>query len=148
MKTLINWKVFFILWVAAILSTIALLPYAFELQSGLLAQLDISLSALIAIQIAQSGLLFAIIIFFGMLLMKRIGLSAPILDSVTKRESASDTLRSILPVSIGLGVIASLLIIGLDLLFQPLILNELGDQASALTQTAQPVAWKGFLASF
>ena len=148
MKMLINWKVFFILWVAAILSTLAVLPYAFELQSDIIAQIPIPLPALIALQIAQSGLLFAVIIFFGMLLMKRIGLSTPILDSVTNGESTSDTLRSILPISIALGVIASLLIIGLDVLFQPLILNELGDQASALTQTAQPAAWKGFLASF
>jgi len=120
MKTLINWKVYFILWVAAILSTLALLPYAFELQSDIIAQIPIPLPALIAIQVAQNGLLFAIIIFFGMLLMKRIGLSTPILDSVTKGESTSDALRSILPISIGLGVIASLLIVGLDVyVFQP-----------------------------
>ncbi len=151
MKTLINWKAFFILWLAAILSTLALLPYALELQSGLLAEVElpIPLPALIAIQIAQSGILFAILIFIGMILMKRIGLSTPILDSVTSGESASDRLRAVLPISIMLGVFASLLIIGLDLyFFQPLILQELGEKVDALTQTAQPAAWKGFLASF
>lgn len=151
MKTLLNWKVFFILWIAAILSTLALLPYVLELQSGILAELELPLPlpALIAIQIAQSGLLFGILIFFGMILAKRVGLSTPILDSVTKGESASDRLRAVLPVSILLGVMASLVIIGLDLyLFQALILQELGDKADALTQTAQPAAWKGFLASF
>ena len=91
MKTLINWKVFLILWIAAVLSTAALLPYVLELQSGVIAQLDIPLSlpALIALQITQSGVLFAIIIFFGMLLMKRVGLSTPILDSVTNGKSAT-----------------------------------------------------------
>jgi membrane protease YdiL (CAAX protease family) len=34
------------------------------------------------------------------------------------------------------------------LLWQPLLLEELGDKADALAQTAQPAAWKGFLASF
>lgn len=152
MKTLIHWKVFFILWLAAILATLAVLPYALELQSGLLAdaELPIPLPALIVLQIAQSGLLFAILIFFGMILMKRIGLSTPILDSVTRGESASDKLRALLPLSIMLGVIASLLIIGLDLyVFQPALLRELGDSANALNlQTSQPAAWKGFLASF
>jgi len=150
MKTLMNWKVYFSLLAAAVLATIAVIPYSLELQSGSLAQLDtpIPLSALITIQIAQSALLFAILIFFGMILMKRVGLSTPILDSITKGESASGTLRAILPVSITLGVIAGLVIIGLDLLLQPLLLEELGDKADTLAQTAQPAAWKGFLASF
>lgn len=151
MKTLVNWKTFFILWIAAILGTTALLPYAFELQAELIAQIPISLPALIALQTVQSGFLFAILVFFGLLLMKRIGLSTPILDSVTKGGSASDTLRSILPISIALGVIASFIIVGLDTyVFQPAMIQDLGAKAVelALTPTAQPAAWKGFLASF
>lgn len=44
MKTLINWKVFFILWLAAILATL-------ELQSGILSEIElpIPLPALIAL---------------------------------------------------------------------------------------------------
>ena len=151
MKKLINWKVFFILWIAAVFSSIALLPYALELQSSTLAALDlpVSLPVLLAIQTVQNAILFAIMIFIGMVLAKRIGLGTPILDSVTQGESVSDRLRRLLPVSIVLGVIASLLIIGLDVLvFQPALLSELGDKAGALAQSAQPAAWKGFLASF
>lgn len=148
MKTLINWKTFFILWVTAILSTTAVLPYVLELQAKLIAQLPISLPTLIVLQIIQSGLLFAILIFTGLILMSCIGLATPILDSVTNGESASGTLHSILPISIGLGFIASILIVGLDALFQPLLINELGDKANALMLTTQPAAWKGFLASF
>jgi hypothetical protein len=104
---------------------------------------------LLVIQTVQNAVLFTIIIFLGMILAKRIGLGMPILDRATKGESASDKLRAILPISIVLGVIASLLIIGLDVfVFQPALLNELGDNADALTQTASPAAWKGFLASF
>lgn len=148
MKTTINWKTFFILWIAAILSTTAVLPYVLELQAKLIAQLPISFTTLIVLQIAQSGLLFAILIFTGLILMRRIGLSTPLLDSVTNGESTSTTLRSILPISIGLGFIASILIVGLDALFQPLLISELGDKANALMLTTQPAAWKGFLASF
>jgi hypothetical protein len=146
MKTLINWKVYFILLAAAIFSTIAVLPYSLELQSEALTQTDIP--TLIASQIIQRGITYAILIFLGMILMKRIGLSAPILDSVTKGESASGTLCGVLSISIVLGVVATLLIIGLDFIFQPLLLKELGDKADALKQVAQHAAWKGFLASF
>ncbi|MEW6085306.1 MAG: CPBP family intramembrane glutamic endopeptidase [Chloroflexota bacterium] len=150
MKNLLNWKVFLILWLAAILAALAVLPYAFELQEELIAQVPISLPVLIALQIAQSGILFGILIFIGMILMKRIGLSAPILDSVARGESASDKIRAVLPISIALGVIAALLIIGLDMfIFQPALLRELGESADGLNlQTSQPAAWKGFLASF
>jgi membrane protease YdiL (CAAX protease family) len=152
MKTIINWRVFLILWIAAILSTIAILPYVLEMQSSTLTSLDlpIPLPALIALQIVQSAILFAIIIFAGMFFASRIGLGIPILDSVTRSESASGKARAILPLSVGLGVIASLLIIGLEvLIFQPAMLKELGDSANALNlQNAQPAAWKGFLASF
>lgn len=145
-----NWKIFFILWVAAILATLAVLPYVFEMQSDLIALVPISLPALIAIQIVQSGILFAILIFIGLILMKRIGLSTPILDAATNGETYADKFSAILPISIALGVIASLFIVGLDAyVFQPALLRELGDKANTLNlQTSQPAAWKGFLASF
>ena len=151
MRTIINWRVFFILWIAAILSSIAVLPYALELQGSTLEALDlpIPLPALIAIQIGQSAVLFAIIIFAGMFFASRVGLGSPILDSMTRDESVYDKVRAILPISIGLGVLAGLLIIGVDFLFQPALLNEPGDSASALdSQNIHPAAWKGFLASF
>ena len=151
MKTIINWRVFFILWIASILGTIAILPYVLELQSGVLEQLDlpIPLPALITLQIIQSGLIFAVSIFLGLLLAKRIGLGTPILDSITRGESAFDKVRAFLPISIGLGVLASLLILGLDVyIFQPALIQEFGERANALNQIAQPAAWKGFLASF
>jgi membrane protease YdiL (CAAX protease family) len=150
MKTLVNWKKFFILWLAAILATLAVLPYSLELQSGLISQLDLlmPLPALIALQTFQTGILFAILIFVGLILMKRIGLTAPILDSVANGKSCADKFSAILPISVGLGIIASLLIIGLGFLLQPMLIQELGDKANGLNLTEQPAAWKGFLASF
>ena len=56
MKTIINWRVFFILWIASVIAIIAILPYTLELQSGVLEQLDLPIpfSILIAIQVIQS----------------------------------------------------------------------------------------------
>ncbi len=153
MKTLINWKVYFILLVAATLSGIALLPYALALQtaSTTSAAPPPTFSTLLTSQIVQGVPLFAVMIFLGMLLMKRIGLGAPILDAVTKGEgeSAAGTLRRVLLISVVLGAVASLVIIGLGVALQPLLTQELGAKADALRLTGpQPAAWKGFLASF
>jgi membrane protease YdiL (CAAX protease family) len=60
-----------------------------------------------------------------------------------------DKVRAILPISVGLGVLAALLIIGIDILLQPALLRDLGNAANALdSQNIHPAAWKGFLASF
>lgn len=151
MKNFINWKVFFILWIAASLSAIAVLPYTLELQSSVLASADlpIPLPVLLAIQSVQNAIFLAVMIFLGMVLAKRIGLGTPILDSYTQGESAADKFRTILPISIILGMVAGLLIIGLDVfVFQKALINEIGDKAAALAGSAKPAAWKGLLASF
>jgi hypothetical protein len=153
MKTLINWKVYFILLAAATLAGIALLPYAMALQTAGTASAapPPTFSQMLVAQIVQGVPMFAILIFLGMILMKRIGLGAPILDAATKgeRKSASGTLRRVLPISVGLGVVATLFMIGLGFVLQPLLVAELGDKADVLRITGvQPAAWKGFLASF
>lgn len=152
MKNIINWKVFFILWVAAILATLLVLPYALELLSpGIdLTALGMPLPVIIILQTVQTAILFAIVIFFGLLLAGRVGLGTPILDSMTRGESVADRIRAILPLSIILGVVLTMVLLGLEFFyFQPALMNELGDTAASLNlQTSQPAAWKGLLASF
>jgi len=147
-----NWKVFFILWGAVIFGVVAIIPYSLELQGSVLDNLDIPLSlpALIAIQVVQNTLLFGLLIAAGLFFAGRIGLGLPILEARVQGESVTNKVRTILPVSILVGVMAGMLIIGLDLaIFQPALLRELGDSANAFDlANAQPAAWKGFLASF
>jgi membrane protease YdiL (CAAX protease family) len=122
------------------------------LQSSTLQNLNlpIPLPVVIAIQVLQSALLFAIAIFGGMFFASRVGLGTPILDSATRGDSVAGRVRAILPLSIILGVIGTLLILGLEIFFfQPAMLKELGNSAAILNlQTSPPAAWKGFLASF
>jgi len=147
-----NWKIFFILWGATILATIAILPYLLELQSSTLATLKLSmpLPVLIAVQVAQNALIFAIMVGAGLFFANRLGLGVPILEARLNGESVGDKIRAILPASIALGVIGTLVILGLEIFyFQPAMMKELGDSAAVLNlQTSQPAAWKGFLASF
>jgi membrane protease YdiL (CAAX protease family) len=151
MKT-INWKVFLILWIAAIIAVILLLPYALEVQSSAidLTKLPLPMPVLLVIQVVQNAILFAIAIVAGLFFAGRVGLTTPILESATRGEPVADKIRAILPLSITLGVIATLILLGLELFyFQPAMVKELGNSASALKlQTSQPSAWKGFLASF
>jgi membrane protease YdiL (CAAX protease family) len=79
-----------------------------------------------------------------------VGLGTPLLDSLTQGKPVSDQVRAILPLSVSLGVVVTLLVLGLEFfVFQPALVNQLGDTASALNlRTNQPAAWKGFLASF
>ena len=150
-KTHINWTVYFILLIASILATMAVIPYTLEVQSEALAQQEfpIPLAAIIALQMVQNGIILATLIFVGMILANRIGLGTPILDALTSGASVFDKIRADLPVSLVLGVMASFLIIGLDVyLFQSRIVTELGPSADALTHTPGLSRWKGFLASF
>ena len=135
MKTLINWKVFLILWIAAILAILAVMPYTLELQSSALteANLPIPLPVLLVLQIVQNAVLFGVLISIGLFFAGRVGLGTPILEARVRGESVAEKVRAILPVSVILGVIAAGLIIGLDIiLFQPLLLRELGNSANAL----------------
>src|SRR5262245_2171186 len=109
MKVIINWKVFFILWIASVFSVIAVLPYLLSLQSSVLQNLKLPfpLPVVIAIQVLQNAVIFAIAIFGGMFFAGRVGLGTPILDSLTRGESVTDKVRAIMPLSIVLGVVST-----------------------------------------
>src|SRR5678809_844928 len=119
MKNIINWKVFWILLAAAIIATILLLPYALEVQSSAidLTKLPIPLPLVLTLQVVQNAILFAIAIFGGLFFAGRVGLGTPILDSLTRGETIADKVRAILPLSVILGVLGTLLIVGLEFFY-------------------------------
>lgn len=147
-----NWKIFLIVWIAAVIGVIGVIPYTLTLQ-GVTSQssgLPVPLPLLLTIQIAQNAVVFGVLTALGLFFANRIGLGLPILEARLNGESVADKVRAILPLSIIIGVVASLLIIGLEaVIFQPALLSELGDSVNTLNlQSAQPPAWQGFLASF
>ena len=152
MNRTFNWKIFFIVWIAAVIGVVAIIPYTLTLQSGTLENLNlqISLPLLLVIQIAQNAVMFGLLTALGLFFANRIGLGLPLVEAFLRGESVADRVRTFLPLSIAIGVIASLLIIGLEfVIFQPALMRELGNSINPLNlQTAQPPAWQGFLASF
>lgn len=147
-----NWKLFLILWLAGTFGVIAVIPYTLTLQSEMIQSLELPfpLPVLLALQIVQGSILLGILTALGLLLANRIGLGAPIIEAWLNKESISEKIKSILPISIILGVIAGVVIIVLDVyVFQPLLIKDLGEQINNLSQSAtKPPAWQGFLASF
>ena len=139
MKKLIDWKLFFILFGACLLTTLMVLPYTISLLPPEAAAM-MTPPVLIA-QVLSSQTLFSLTIFVGLWLAKRVGLGLPILSGWLRGERQGKNLKAILRPAIGWGVLAGLLIILLSFLFQSLSIELLK------TETAVPV-WKSFLASF
>jgi len=136
-------KLFLILLIACIFGTIAVLPYTLTLQGELLQNLPVPLYVLLAAQLIQSVVLFGIAIFVGLHLAKKVGLGLPILEGWLEGREVKSYLRSILGISIGLGILGGILIIGLDILF-----SFAGVPISLTQASINPPAWQGFLASF
>jgi membrane protease YdiL (CAAX protease family) len=147
-----NWRLFFILWVAAILGVIAIFPYSLTLQSAALAKasLPLPLSILIPLQIMQNAVLFGLAALAGLFFANRTGFGLPILEAWLKGEPVGQRIRSILLPSIILGVLGTLVVLALEFfVFQPALRAQFSAAANQLNlQTGQPPAWQGLLASF
>ncbi|MEN6329420.1 MAG: CPBP family intramembrane glutamic endopeptidase [Methanobacteriaceae archaeon] len=142
-KNTFNLKLFLILLGACIFGTLAVLPYTLTLQGAVLQNLPVPLYVLVASQVIQAIILSTFAILVGLYLVKKVGLSLPILEGWLEGREVKSYLKSILGISIGLGIIAGVLIIGLDYLFSFAGLSINVTQASI-----NPPAWQGFLASF
>jgi membrane protease YdiL (CAAX protease family) len=138
-----NRKLFLILWMASIFGVIAILPYVFTLQGGVPENSQIPIYQLIVGQIIQNALIFAIAIFIGLKLAKKVGFGLPILEGWLEGRKIKSDLKSILGISIGLGLLAGVLIVGLDYLF-----SLMGVTINVAQASINPPVWQGFLASF
>jgi Type II CAAX prenyl endopeptidase Rce1-like len=144
-----NWKVFLTLWFASVIGILAVLPYALALQKSVIEKITatIPLGVIIAAQIIQSVVLFGAATAIGLLLAKRIGLGAPILEKFYAGEKISDQVKPFLLPVILFGVIGGLCIYGLDkFVFMPALKTELIQGGGAVGSQTSP--WQGFLASF
>jgi membrane protease YdiL (CAAX protease family) len=137
MKNLINWKLFFILVITCIITALLVLPYSLALTSS-----EIKITPIILLlTVAQNLVLFAVTIFFGLFLSKRIGMGLSIIQDVLEEKNQSKEIKSILMPSVGLGVLAGVLIVLLGIPFNKLIPEFKNSEVSVS-------AWKAFLASF
>ena len=97
MNKTFNWKIFFIVWIAAVIGVVAIIPYTLTLQSGTLENLNlqISLPLLLVIQITQNAVMFGVLTALGLFFANRIGLGLPLVEAFLKGESvAAEFVRS------------------------------------------------------
>ncbi|MCE5214283.1 MAG: CPBP family intramembrane metalloprotease [Methanobacterium sp.] len=142
MKT--YWKMFIILLLACLFGFVTILPYSITLQGGLPQNLPIPLYLLLTIQAIENMILFAVAIFLGLKLADKVGLKLPVLQGWLEGREVKGYLKSILGLAVGLGLLAGILIIGLDYIFSLAGLTLIIASASQ----AYPPAWQGLLASF
>jgi membrane protease YdiL (CAAX protease family) len=134
MKNLINWRVFFILLAASVAATLLVLPFLLALIPALA---QVFTPVVLVAQLIQSLILFSVTIFFGLLLAERVGFGLPVLEG----KKPVGYLKTILGISVGMGVVATLLIVLLSLAFF--------DLSRALLSVEMSIApWKALLASF
>ena len=142
MKT--NWKIFIVLLLASIFGFITVLPYTLTLQGSVLQNLPVPVYVVLTAQAIQNIILFAFAILVGLFFARKVGLGLPILEGWFEGRKVKSNLKSILGISIGLGILAGVFIVGLDYLFSlvGVTLNV------ANVSQINPPAWQGFLASF
>ena len=134
----INWKLFGILLIASLISAVLVLPYTLALSPSLA---GVFTPFVFFAQMIQTLVIFSVAIFVGLLLANRVGFSMPVLEGWLEGREVGNYLRSILGISIGLGLLAGLVIVVLSQLFTPVATTFQGVELSV------PL-WKGFLASF
>lgn len=139
-----GWREFLILWAAGVLGVAAVVPYSLALQAPLLEQmsLPVPLTVLIVAQITQNAVLVAAAVALGLLLARRVGLGAPLLEGWLSKEPGRRRVWPWLVQSVAGGVGAGVAIILLDLVaFAPQM------PAALAGPVEQPPAWQGLLAS-
>ncbi|HEX8924091.1 MAG TPA: CPBP family intramembrane glutamic endopeptidase, partial [Patescibacteria group bacterium] len=125
---------FFKLLITSIIVTIFVLPYTVALSPAVA---KILTPIVMAAQVIQSTIIFSISIFLGLLLAKKVGLEMPVLEG----KKPVSYIKSILKLSVGMGVLSGVLIILLSFLFSSLSLTFLKAEMGV-------ASWKGLLAAF
>lgn len=142
-----DWREFLILWGAGVWGALAIIPYALSLQGLWRAGFPPwpgYLTPTIAFQCVQNAVLVAVAVALGLLLARRVGLGAPLVEARLAGQAVGGRLRALLLPSVLVGVGAAALIIALDLL---VFARGMPAGASG-PAVANPPAWQGFFASF
>jgi len=144
-----RWRLFFVLWTAAVVGLFLVLPYALAMIPANVSSKLPPLHILIPLQAGQGAIFLGLLTLAGLFFANRTGLAAPILEAWLDGENFWIRLKPILLPSVLVGAIGTLVILALEfLVFQPAIRNQSPAAAAALSLWNQPAAWKGLLASF
>jgi hypothetical protein len=141
--TNIFWSEFGVLFLAAIVGGLAILPYSFELVklAGQSKALKMSKPKLILLSLLQTAVLFAIVIAVGLLTAHAIGIGAPYFEA-RLAHTLIPTLTPMLSEALILGVVGGLFLFLFDYLFLSYLPKILVDTTRTTT------IWQNLAASF
>jgi hypothetical protein len=133
-----NWREFLWLSIAGVVGVVLMIPYSLTLQAPKLKELPIPLQVLIPIQVVQNAIFIAIAVGVGLLLAKRTGLGAPLLEAWLSGERIGQRLKAIILPAVILGAMVALVVIIFDALIFASRVPKI------LTQGPQIPTWQGF----
>jgi membrane protease YdiL (CAAX protease family) len=139
------WKLFWVLLGAGMFGVLAGMPFLLDLLRPFLAKtpLPLPLPLILGLQFLQSAILLALAVGLGLLLARKSGLGAPIVESWLSGKNVRHRLRLVLPAGIVAGVVVGLVLFLLvKFVFLPRI------PALPLIAEADMSLWKRVLASF
>src|SRR5437660_388212 len=112
------WRVLWFLLIASLLAAAAGIPFMLEVLRPLIQSsppIPIPLPLLVAIGVAQNLLLFGVIIGVGLLLARKLGLGAPLIESWLYHEAspvrARDSFKSGVLVGVAVGIVLVIIIL-------------------------------------
>jgi hypothetical protein len=122
---------------------VAIIPYSFSMNREKMATAKLPPLTIALISFVQTAILVGITTAVGLLAARPTGLGAPFIKATLAGQPAPDSFLKLLPISIGLGILAFLAIILLD---RFVFLRRIPQSLRQVD--ANMPAWKRFLASF
>jgi hypothetical protein len=137
------WDQFFVLLMAGVFGTLAGMPLGFALSRERLENTSLSVQHILLFSSIQNGILLLAAVSVGLPLSMVTGLGAPLLELALAGESVFSELAARIPVAVGLGVAAAVLVLLLDISFFKRRLPK-----RVYQNYAETALWKRFLAGF
>lgn len=145
-------KTALVLWILALGGALLVLPYVATLENYALAaaaeHAHLQVRDLLAISVAQTAVLMAIVVVVGQWAAWKVGLGTPLIVAFLTRTPAPDKTPSTLLIALALGVVTGVALVLLERwVFAPIpsVAELIHNTGSG---SARPSTWQGFLASF
>lgn len=134
-------KKFLILLALSLISVICIFPYVLTIQGELLKQVGQPVETIFLVQLAQSAILFSIVISLGLIFAKKINFHLPLIEAILEKSGYKKILKNIFGISVFSGIAVAVIIYVLDLIF-------VFKGASISTHQNLAPVWQKLLAAF
>lgn len=140
-------KLFFTVWILAMLGVAAALPFLLTTQADQLQGLELPFppAVLLLLAVMQNGLLLGMMTAVGLFLAKRVGLGLPFVEAWLNKTPPPEAWRRVRTSAIVMGIVAALIVIGLETLY---FVPQMAAAGLSFPESTQPPIWQSFLASF